>query len=36
MEHEPALKELLDEWSSCWLEVQEERRDLQGKAKNLF
>ena len=30
MEHEPTLKELLDGWSSCWLEVQEERRDLQG------
>ena len=36
MEHEPTLKELLDGWSSCWLGVQEERRDLQEKAKNLF
>ncbi len=26
----------MDGWSSCWLEVQEERRDLQDKAKNLF
>ncbi len=36
MEHEPALKKLLDGWSSCWLSVQKERRDLQEKAKNLF
>ncbi len=36
MEHEPTLKELLDGWSSCWLEVQKEHRDLQDKAKNLF
>ena len=36
MEHEPTLKELLDGWSSCWLVVQKELRDLQDKAKNLF
>ncbi len=36
MEHEPTLKELLDGWSSCWLGVQKEHRDLQDKAKNLF
>jgi len=27
---------LLDGWSSFWLTVQKERRDLQEKAKNLF
>jgi len=36
IEHEPTLKELLDGWSSCWIEVQEEHSDLQEKAKNLF
>jgi len=36
MEHEPTLKKLLHGWSSCWLTVQKERRDLQDKAKNLF
>ncbi len=36
MEHEPTLKGLLDGWSSCWLGVQKEHRDLQEKAKNLF
>ena len=34
--HEPALKASLDQWSSHWLKIQEERRDLQDKAKNLF
>ncbi len=36
MEHEPTLKQLLDGWSSCWLEVQKEHSNLQEKAKNLF
>ncbi len=36
MEHEPTLKQLLDGWSSCWLEVQKEHSDLQEQAKNLF
>ena len=34
--HEPALKASLDQWSSHWLKIQEERRDLQGQAISLF